>query len=446
MESTKTPADSSLYNKTVIICGLLLLFRCSIGGFVTIFLPIFFAEMGFSSFEIGLINTLSPLAVMCGSPVWGAIADSREGIRKYLMIGLSSFSLACLLSLVMTGLFVPREYRFYCVLTAICLNQFGAGSISSLMDSLVVEILPKNAYGKLRLWCAVGYGASAGIVGLAMLYVKSEIVWLPYVTHFGPAVVCAIVSITLMCFLEGPPKTDESRALILAIQDELSEIEAGKKEPPKLSFAQKIAAVPKTIDMFFFLLVVFICGSCLGLVSTFLFIFIQNSLHGTQVVMGVSVLVTCAFEVPIFYYSGAVFNYIPPDYTLFISLVAYVLRFGMYWILAYFKLNAWFVLIPEILHGFTFALMWASAVAKTSHSISGAGLLNFGVGFMSGVNMLGQATGAFLGGLVIQKGISLLWVWQTATYTMAAITTAWLFVSAYNYISGSNLSVKDDEP
>jgi hypothetical protein len=43
------------------------------------------------------------------------------------MIGLSSFSLVCLLSLVVTGLFVPPQYRFYCVLAAICLNQFGAG-------------------------------------------------------------------------------------------------------------------------------------------------------------------------------------------------------------------------------------------------------------------------------------------------------------------------------
>jgi hypothetical protein len=43
----------------------------------------------------------------------------------------------------------------------------------------------------------------------------------------------------------------------------------------------------------------------------------------------------------------------------------------MYWNLAAYKLNAWWVLVPEVLHGFTFALMWASAVAKTSHSISG---------------------------------------------------------------------------
>jgi MFS family permease len=93
MEGTKPQAEY-LHNKTIILSGLLLLFRCSIGGFVTIFLPIFFSEMGFSSFEIGLINTLSPLAVMCGSPVWGAIADSREGIRVCDL----SFVLSSLLS------------------------------------------------------------------------------------------------------------------------------------------------------------------------------------------------------------------------------------------------------------------------------------------------------------------------------------------------------------
>jgi MFS family permease len=67
----------------ILISALLYVFRCSVGGFVTIFLPIFFKEMGFNSFEIGLISTLSPLSVMFGSPVWGALADSKEGRRVF---------------------------------------------------------------------------------------------------------------------------------------------------------------------------------------------------------------------------------------------------------------------------------------------------------------------------------------------------------------------------
>ena len=67
----------------ILVSGLLYVFRCSVSGFVTIYLPIFFKDMGFNSFEIGLISTLSPLAVMVGSPVWGAIADPKEGRRVF---------------------------------------------------------------------------------------------------------------------------------------------------------------------------------------------------------------------------------------------------------------------------------------------------------------------------------------------------------------------------
>lgn len=85
------------------------------------------------------------------------------------MIGLAIFSVLCLVFLVVIGLFLPKYTQFWLVLACICLSQFGAGyvlicddhfiyladslrSIGSLLDSLVVEQLPKNSYGKLRLW------------------------------------------------------------------------------------------------------------------------------------------------------------------------------------------------------------------------------------------------------------------------------------------------------
>lgn len=75
-------------------------------------------------------------------------------------------------------------------------------------------------------------------------------------------------------------------------------------------------------------------------------------------------------------------------------------------------MNPWYILIPETLHGLTFALMWSAAVTKVqyhfirfsiliiifkvSNLITGIGLVNFAVGFISAVLMLGNAAGTYL--------------------------------------------------
>lgn len=165
----------------------------------------------------------------------------------------------------------------------------------------------------------------------------------------------------------------------------------------------------------------------MALVGSFLFLFIKRELQeGSQLIMGVSVLITCSFEVPVFFYSEKVLNYISPDWTLVISLFSYILRYGIYWFLAYLKGNAWWILFPEVLHGLTFALMWSSAIAKTSEVFQGLKLNNFGLSLINAVLTFGQAAGALVGGAMLRQGVSFLWFWQGATYFISGITLIWL--------------------
>jgi MFS family permease len=413
------------------LSALLYLFQCAIGGFITIFMPIFFSQVGLGDFEISIINALSPVAGMLGSPLWGALADSGKGRRKKIMIGLSLASLMSAVALVPIGLLAPAGTQFALTLFVCCVSTFAGGSIGSLLDGIVVEQVPKNAYGKLRLWCAVGYGSASGTVGLAMLYVDSTIKWLPYVTHFAPGVLCALVSMGMMFFLEdSPSRGTHPDETFPSIQDEQTRL----KEPDteEISFLEKLKKVPRTLDMFLFIIVIFICGCCMGLVGTFLFLFIEKALNGTQLVMGVSVLVTCAFEVPVFFSSEYVLNRMSPDWALVISLIAYILRFGLYWLLSVFQWNAWFILLPEMLHGFTFALMWCSAVAKATKTISGLNLTNFAVGFISAVLTSGNVAGTLAVGALLNHGVSYVWVWQGGTYVMAAVTVIWIIKVTYS--------------
>lgn len=417
---------------------LLYAFQCAIGGFIGIFLPIFFSQIGLSKFDIGIIQALSPVFGMLGSPLWGALADSGRGRRKKIMLGLSFFSLLFYGALVPIALWAPTNTQFALTLAVCCVSTFAGGSVGSLLDAIVVEQVPKNAYGRLRLWCAVGYGGASGIVGVAMLYVDSTITWLPYVTHFAPGFFCGIVALALMLFLDDEhahldkDKVDDGFPSIQeSPRDEKTKLTDAPEE--KASFLDRLKKVPRTLDMFLFIIVIFICGCCMGLVATFLFLFIGEDLAGDQLVMGVSVLVTCAFEVPVFFYSEMVLNRVSPDWTLVISLLAYILRFGLYWLLSVYKWNAWYILFAELLHGFTFALMWCSAVAKATRTISGLNLTNFAVGFITGVLTSGNVAGALIAGALLKKGVTFLWIWQGGTYIMAVITAIWfLKVSCYD--------------
>jgi len=340
--------------------------------------------------------------------------------------------------------------QFGYTLLATCVATFAGGSIGSLLDAIVVEQVPKNAYGRLRLWCAVGYGGAAGVVGVAMNFVHEDKSrrWLPYLTHFAPGILSALIAMILMLLMpskkekqeensdeQSPPApilVHETSKLTIQRQTEDTEIEDEShgvilvpKEEESPSFLDQISKVPKTIDMFLFVMVILLCGCCMGLVATFLFIFIETDLGGSQLVMGVSVLVTCAAEVPVFYFSEYLLNRWPADWTLVISLFAYVVRFGLYWFLAAYKMNAWCILLPEVMHGFTFALMWCSAVAKATETISGYALTNFAVGFITAVLTCGNAMGGLIAGAMLRQGVSMLWVWQGSTYMMMFWTVVW---------------------
>lgn len=265
-----------------------------------------------------------------------------------------------------------------------------------------------------------------------MLYVDSTIAWLPYVTHFAPGFFCGFVALALMFLLDDSntgtmhvEPIDNTSIQESEVCTESTKLKIPEDENGEMSFLSKLKQVPRTLDMFLFIVIIFICGCCMGLVATFLFLFIKNELQGDQLVMGVSVLVTCAFEIPVFFFSEHVLNKLSSDWTLMVSLLAYILRFGLYWLLSVYRWNAWWIMFPEMLHGFTFALMWCSAVAKATKTIAGLNLTNFAVGFITGVLTSGNVAGALVVGALLKHGVSFLWVWQGGTYIMAGVTLIW---------------------
>ncbi|CAN0074740.1 unnamed protein product [Ectocarpus sp. 6 AP-2014] len=144
-----------------------------------------------------------------------------------------------------------------------------------------------------------------------------------------------------------------------------------------------------------FFMAVGLSGMGAGVIDTFLFIRLEE-LGGSHVLCGLARLIMCIAEVPFFYLSGPLIRRVGVRGVIALTQVAYLTRFIYYSVLR----KPWWVLPAEVLHGLTFAAMWA-ATTEYAHGIAPAHLRTTIQGVVSGIHWgLGFGLGAVLGGLL----------------------------------------------
>ncbi|CAM9324048.1 unnamed protein product [Ectocarpus sp. 4 AP-2014] len=150
-----------------------------------------------------------------------------------------------------------------------------------------------------------------------------------------------------------------------------------------------------------FFMAVGLSGMGAGVIDTFLFIRLEE-LGGSHALCGLARLIMCIAEVPFFYLSGPLIRRVGVRGVIALTQVAYLTRFIYYSVLR----EPWWVLPAEVLHGLTFAAMWA-ATTEYAHGIAPGALcccphLRTTIqGVVSGIHWgLGFGLGAMLGGLL----------------------------------------------
>ncbi|CAN0360065.1 unnamed protein product [Ectocarpus sp. 8 AP-2014] len=113
-----------------------------------------------------------------------------------------------------------------------------------------------------------------------------------------------------------------------------------------------------------FFMAVGLSGMGAGVIDTFLFIRLEE-LGGSHVLCGLARLIMCIAEVPFFYLSGPLIRRVGVRGVIALTQVAYLTRFIYYSVLQ----EPWWVLPAEVLHGLTFAAMWA-ATTEYAHGIA----------------------------------------------------------------------------
>ncbi|CAN0090201.1 unnamed protein product, partial [Ectocarpus sp. 13 AM-2016] len=113
-----------------------------------------------------------------------------------------------------------------------------------------------------------------------------------------------------------------------------------------------------------FFTAVVLSGMGRGVIDTFLFIRLEE-LGGSRLLCGLARPIMCMAEVPFFYLSGPLIRRAGARGVIALAQLAYLTRFVYYSVLR----EPWWVLPSEVLHGLTFAAMWA-ATTDYAHQIA----------------------------------------------------------------------------
>mmetsp|Transcript_84249 Transcript_84249/g.148913 ORF Transcript_84249/g.148913 Transcript_84249/m.148913 type:complete len:200 (+) Transcript_84249:2-601(+) len=151
-------------------------------------------------------------------------------------------------------------------------------------------------------------------------------------------------------------------------------------------------------------------------VSQFLFLYMEERFHSTDILMGLSVTVTVIFEVPIFAFGEYLLPKLGPTGLIAIAMGSFAIRVFGYTIVP----TAPWMLVLEPLHGVTYACFTLATVHYMNDHVP-MHMISTAQGFMSSVAGAGSAFGAILGGWVMVQPSGGLLLFRSDTVIMFVV-------------------------
>jgi PPP family 3-phenylpropionic acid transporter len=322
------------------------------------FLTLHYESLGLSGPQIGTLAGLVPLITLVSAPLWGGLSDATGRHRLTLLGTIGGTWLAVLL--------MSQLVSFSGLLPAVALYAFFMAPIIPLIDNSVMEILgeKRNQYGRIRMWGAFGWGAAALVLG--PLLGRAGLIWVFYGYLF---------------FM----------ALTLIVSFKLPVASAGRNG---LSYRANLGHLLRNGPFVALLFVALTFGFTLSVTLNYLFLY-MGRLGATTTMMSLTLTLATVAEVPIWFISDRLFNRVGRDRMILLALGFMAVRLFGYALMT----AAWWALPLSLLHGPTFAVLWAAGVAEADAAAPrGLGATAQGL-FSAALVGLGSALGAFLGGI-----------------------------------------------
>ncbi len=347
------------------------------------YLPIYYQSIGLSGKEIGLLVAIPPLVMLVGAPLWGGLADATRQHKRLLMLAIT-LALASVAALSLIS-------RFVLFIPVVAAYALFIAPVMPLVDNTVMEMLgeQRGKYGKQRLWGAVGWGIAAPLAG--WLVERSGLHW-----TFISYMVLMTAGLLVIWFL---PVRQTSLAS---------------------KFWQGLRSLLRNWQWVIFLLLVFIGGTVLSIISSFLFLFL-NDMNASKTLMGLSLTVATISELPVLFFSEQLLKRWSARGLLTFALFSSVVR-----CLAYSFINtSGLVLLVQLLHGPSFSAMWVAGVSY-ANEIAPKGMGATAQGLFSGVQLgLAGTFGGLVGGFLYESlGAGMMFRWVG----MAGLAAVILFV------------------
>ena len=354
-------------------------------SFFARFSVLIYTGYGLNAGEIGTMGLLGILASIPASSFWGVVAD-RTGHRK-LVLACCVFMAATFQSLLcLTPRIQSHTGRFvYCCLMMV-MYTMARGNDYGQLKGIAMRSLERfdrqAAFGGLRLWGAVSWGIAHPVLGY-ILDVKHGNLHLLFLGNAAGAILC-VSSITLLLRSKW---TDEGQVAPEA---------ASTSAAPKASVMEVAKIVCSRPDMITWLLCAATVAMGMQHVSQFLFLYMEERFHSSDILMGFSVTITVLFEIPIFAFGEKLLPRLGPTILIAIAMGSFVVRVLGYTLVP----SAFWMLFLEPLHGVTYSCFTLATVHYLNEHVP-MHMISTAQGFMSSVTAAGSALGAVLGGWVM---------------------------------------------
>ena len=325
------------------------------------FAALYYRELDFSGFQVGVLTALPALGSAVFGPFLGALADSRSLHRFILRLALVC---AAILAFAMSGV-----TTFPLVFGIMVLLALATVPVPPLMDSYGMTIAEQTgrSYGGLRVWGSVGYMALTLILGRVMGSNVSAILLVAYGICLG---------LTALASWGLPRLTDRHpQPLMAGLSDALHN--------------RKLVLL---------LTVSYILSSSAAVMYTFLGIHMKE-LGGSTTLIGVAFAVSAASELPIIAFGSTLIARLGAVRLMTIGITIYALRMIA---LSLIQVPEWIVPL-QLLHGLTYGAFLISSVTL-AYRIGGRQHAATAQALLSAMSFgFGSITGALIGGTMLDS-------------------------------------------
>eukprot|EP00177_Eucheuma_denticulatum_P002686 GFKZ01004826.1.p1 GENE.GFKZ01004826.1~~GFKZ01004826.1.p1 ORF type:complete len:471 (+),score=33.52 GFKZ01004826.1:182-1594(+) len=391
------------------------------------FTPIFLSAHSLTPAQLGFIIAVPKLVSLVSIPFICNVADRTHSEHVTVashVVGLVFFQLQAL-AFPAFNLIHP-SFRFSLLLVlSIGFGFFGSATYPLVYAIAVSQLRFEHGndagplfIGLERLWGAISWAIASLLLGLALDLRTTNM----SIVYMGKFIFGILFAISVMLFSQERDKQASSPQdggnLETLVSGELSETEhdcletpsnssyATFNAPPDEQNSQSMSPFSALSEIFskdllptvMFLNLLFWVSAGMSLVESLLFIFLQQDLRASNLVCGLSVVITVIFEVPLFAVTPFLLRRFGAPGLAIFGCLCYIVRAFAYTLVP----NAWALLLFEPLHGVTYAAVSTAAVAFIAERVPQR-LEATGQAVLSNTKAFAAAFGTAAGGYVIER-------------------------------------------